>query len=208
MSSVSEKEVLLTAFDAWKIYMAIKLHYRPNNSYDCFQYSFQTKNFSMTNFQSRPDRYFFEKFSEKFRKPSDWIKFVVSNIVFGKNNWIGDFDMSVYRKFAGRLESITYRFESDLKKLRTIDPSLDSLLSSKGRTTPMAVKTYLASQINLETVIVLEILTQFVSRAKIKEDDDLLWPDVKNTIVKTSPFIAREIDRKKMRKKVLSVFTG
>lgn len=128
-------------------------------------------------------------------------------MIFGENFWIGDFDMSVYRKFVGRLESISYLFQNDLKKLKSIEPNLDLLLGTPDQRTPQAVKAYLAKQVNLESIVILQILTQFLNKAKVK-DDTLLWPSVRFNLIQTAPFLEREVNVSKMRKKVLSVFTG
>ena len=74
-------------FDAYKYYMAIKLHFE-SDSYDAPKYNFKTS-ISPQSFWKRRDKYHFAKLSRKFNKPDELVDFYISQFVNG-NKWIGD----------------------------------------------------------------------------------------------------------------------
>ena len=58
---------IMEPFDAYKYYMAIKLHFE-SDSYDAPKYNFKTS-ISPQSFWKRRDKYHFAKLSRKFNKP-------------------------------------------------------------------------------------------------------------------------------------------
>ena len=80
---------IMEPFDAYKYYMAIKLHFE-SDSYDAPKYNFKTS-ISPQSFWKRRDKYHFAKLSRKFNKPDELVEFYISQFVNG-NKWIASED--------------------------------------------------------------------------------------------------------------------
>jgi hypothetical protein len=70
---------------------------------------------------------------------------------------------------------------------------------------PPIIKLLLQDDIMIETVIVLNELLGFIPRLKITET--LVWPDLKNKILKYGNMLDGKINTKKCKKTLLNVFT-
>lgn len=212
MSYQTQKETRLTGFDCWQLCTTIQMHFK-NEQYDCFQFNFKARHLTPRTFLKRNDQYFFEKHANRFRSKVELRKFIFANIFFAKNTWIGEFQDEPYRLYSGRLQSMSYRFRSDLKALTGHSKALtghskalDGLLCADTGAYPPVVSMMLQEKIMTETVIILEHLTRFLN--SVKTGDSIFFPQLKQSIQKASPFIQQDVDMKKMRQIALSLFTS
>ena len=193
---------IMEPFDAYKYYMAIKLHFE-SDSYDAPKYNFKTS-ISPQSFWKRRDKYHFAKLSRKFNNPDDLVEFYISQFVNG-NKWVGDmFEGDEYfTEWKRKKESLTYTFTNDINSLTERVKQFDDLFLID--THPLVVKEYMSNNICLESVVILDKLVGFMKDADKKITETIVWPDVSRLIKKYRTFV--NCDLKKMQKICIKGFT-
>lgn len=189
-------------FEAFRYYQSLKLHFE-QESYDAPKYNYKTS-VKPQSFWKRKDKYFFAKIGRMFDTPPELINYYAAHFV-ADNNWVGDMlgNDHVYRDWQKRTESMGYNFEQDLNKVNV--DSFDQLFEL-GNQYPKVVESYLSGDIHIESVVILNKLTNFMSRADKKVSDPILWPDVSRKIRKYS--LLMNVNIEKMKKIVFKVFTS
>tara|TARA_R110000782_G_scaffold172548_1_gene264139 strand:+ start:1614 stop:2201 length:588 start_codon:yes stop_codon:yes gene_type:complete len=192
-------------YDSYTIYSALKLHFE-SKSYDAIKYNFKTR-VTQKSFWKRKDKYFFAKAGKKFNERKGMINFYVSHFVNGKS-WIGDMlkDEHIYDDWVKRYESLGYLVEEDLYKLEEEFGEFDVLFKSQNGQLPPIVKSYLAEEVSIETVVIMDKLLGFVNRVDKNINDTILWPDIKSRLIKYGPFV--EFDPARSKKIILKVFSS
>jgi hypothetical protein len=180
----------------------MKLHFE-SDSYDAIKYNYKTS-VKPQSFWKRRDKYFFAKVGKKFNDASELIRYYVSYFIQDKN-WIGDMldDDDTYRLYQKRMQSLGYIFEQDLSKLAELGNFDQVLDSSDGH--PLIITSFMAGDINIETVVILNQLTGFMNKADKEITETIVWPDVSRKIRKYSPFVSYDLE--KAKNIVLRVFT-
>lgn len=150
---------------AWQMFTSINLHL--SGKYDCVKYKFQMPSLRAASFSSRKDRYHYEKAVRKYPDKKDLIWYFVSNIIDG-NNWIGELQDESFTNFQSKLQSFTYRFKSDVNKLKNAVSNFDELLGSKSSKEVTApIITLLDNDaVMFESVAIIEHFTKFCSNQK------------------------------------------
>ena len=189
-------------FEAYRYYQSLKLHFE-QESYNAPKYNYKTSAKPQT-FWKRKDKYFFAKIGRMFDTPPELINYYAAHFV-ADNNWVGDMlsDEQVYRDWQKRTESMGYNLQQDLEKVNV--ESFDQLFDI-GNQYPKVVEAYLSNDINIESVVILNKLTNFMSRADKKVSDPILWPDVSRKIRKYS--LLMNVNTDKMKKIIFKVFTS
>ena len=104
----------MSPFECYTQYLGLKNHFT-NPKYDYFKYHQKTRA-SLTSFNKRKDKYFFEKSSRKY-SDKEIVDFFVSNFVEADNPsniWIGEIINSgerIYADWMRRQQSLTYLFK-------------------------------------------------------------------------------------------------
>jgi hypothetical protein len=180
---------MLTPYDVYEKYLAIRMHF-VEPGYDFFRYSGKVRA-SKDSFNKRKDRYFFEKLSRK-KNEKEVIDFFVSNFIESSNPskmWVGELKEKGeenYSNWKGRIQSLSYKFNQDLKKLTENHHLFEVLFSEKG-SHPKIIKQYLAGKIYIETLVILDNLTSFMSKLNC---DDPVLSLVAHRIKKYKPFLS------------------
>lgn len=189
-------------FEAFRYYQSLKLHFE-QESYDAPKYNYKTSARPQS-FWKRKDKYFFAKIGRMFDTPPELINYYAAHFV-ADNKWVGDMlgNDHVYRDWQKRTESLGYNFQQDLDKVNV--DSFDQLFEI-GNQYPKVVESYLSGDIHIESVVILNKLTNFMSRADKKVSDPILWPDVSRKIRKYS--LLMNVNVEKMKKIVFKVFTS
>jgi len=110
----------VTPFETYQTYLSMKSHFT-NKRYDFFKYGGKSRA-TMTSFNKRKDKYWFEKTSRKY-SDQEITDFLLSNFVntdTPQNLWIGEIINSGERKYADwmrRQQSLTYLFKEQSKEL-------------------------------------------------------------------------------------------
>ena len=179
----------VTPYETYQTYLSMKSHFT-NRKYDFFKYGGKSRA-TMTSFNKRKDKYWFEKTSRKY-SDEQVLDFLLANFVntdTPQNLWIGEIINSgerTYAEWMRRKQSLTYIFKEQSENLLS-ENDLEKLFNcSKGH--PLILKRYLGGEINLETFTILEKIFSFVKNFD-KKLKDPVWESVSLKIKKYIPFL-------------------
>ncbi len=179
----------VTPFETYQTYLSMKSHFT-NRKYDFFKYGGKSRA-TMSSFNKRKDKYWFEKTSRKY-SDEQVLDFLLANFVNAdtpQNLWIGEIINSgerTYAEWMRRKQSMTYIFKEQSEKLLS-ETDLEGLFNcSKGH--PLVLKRYLGGEISLETLTILEKVFSFRKEFD-KKLQDPVWEVVNLKIKKYSPFL-------------------
>ena len=181
--------MIVTPFEAYQHYLSLKNHFT-NPKYDFFKYGAKTRA-SITSFNKRRDKYWFEKTSRKY-SDKEVVDFLVSNFVSAdnpQNLWIGEIINSGERTYADwmrRQQSLTYLFKEQSEELFYETKLDDALSCSKGH--PTILKKLLSGKLSLETFVIYDKIFNF-SKDVDKKLLDPVWETVSLKIKKYNPFL-------------------
>ena len=172
-------------FDVYKLYNALKLHFE-QDSYDAIKYNYKTT-VNPNSFFKRKDKYFFAKLG---KNQKDLQNFFVFNFIEDMK-YVGDMmdieGQQNYTKHKKIHESIHREFEKDIN---TITEQFDNLLVVHTiNTPPKIIEMWMEEEVSLETVVILNSLTDFIRVEGKKITETLFWPDVSRKIIKYGPFV-------------------
>ena len=179
----------VTPFETYQTYLSMKSHFT-NRKYDFFKYGGKSRA-TMTSFNKRKDKYWFEKTSRKY-SDEQVLDFLLANFVntdTPQNLWIGEIINSgerTYAEWMKRKQSMTYIFKEQSEKLLSETELEDVFKCSKGH--PLLLKRYLGGEISLETLTILEKVFSFVENFN-KKLTDPVWETVSMKINKYKPFL-------------------
>ena len=188
----------MTPFECYKLYLSLKRHF--TSSYDYFYYQGKISA-SEKSFESRNDRYFFQKMA-KHRDP---LGLMVANFLHTPKMWIKELAYSetaekTYMAWLKNQQSLTRVFTQDLKKL--LVPFGDNFKHEMNEHPPL-LNQYLQEEISFETLSILLMTTKWIN----KWDENLpdpIWQDVSTKIRKHYGFMS--VDEQKFMKLVVDAF--
>ena len=197
--------MIVTPFETYQHYLSLKNHFT-NPKYDFFKYGAKTRA-SITSFNKRKDKYWFEKTSRKY-SDGEVVDFLVSNFVAAdnpQNIWIGEIINSGERTYADwkkRKQSSTYLFKEQSEELLS-SKELESVFDcSKGH--PPILKKFLGGNLSLENLIIYDIIFEFRERFD-KKLDDPVWETVSLKIQKYKPFLNINVSKyKKLLREIVN----
>ena len=179
----------VTPYQVYCEYLALKSHFS-NEKYDYFKYNKKVRA-SLTSFNRRADKYWFEKTSRKF-KDEEIIDFLVSNFVQSESNsaiWIGSLineGEKVYSDWKRRQQSLTYLFKEQSTELFS-ENELETVFNcSKGH--PIVLKRFLSGKLSPETFVIYDKIFSIVKDFD-KKLLDPVWETVSLKIKKYNPFL-------------------
>ena len=179
----------MTPYQVYTEYLALKSHFT-NKNYDYFKYNKKVRA-TITSFNRRKDRYFFERTSRKL-SDKEVVDFLVSNFSSAdnpQNLWIGEIISSgerTYAEWMKRQQSLTYLFKEQSIELFS-ENELESVFDcSKGH--PIVLKKFLGGNISLETLVIYHKIFLFGNKFD-KKLNDPIWETVSLKIQKYSPFL-------------------
>ena len=179
----------VTPFETYQHYLSLKNHFT-NPKYDFFKYGAKTRA-SVTSFNKRKDKYWFEKTSRKY-SDKEVVDFLVSNFTATdnpQNLWIGEIINSGERNYAEwmrRQQSLTYLFKEQSNEL-LLENELETLFNcTKGH--PLLLKKYLSGSVSLETLTIFDKIFRFSENFN-KTLTDPVWETVSLKLKKYSPFL-------------------
>ena len=179
----------MTPFETYQHYLSLKNHFT-NPKYDFFRYGAKTRA-TVTSFNKRKDKYWFEKTSRKY-SDKEIVEFLVANFVAvdnPQNLWIGEIINTGDRKYSDwkqRQQSLTYQFKEQSERLLTENKLEEIFECSKGH--PIILKKYLGGEISLETFSIWEKVFSFQKNFD-KKLTDPVWETVSLKLKKYIPFI-------------------
>ena len=183
----------MSPFETYQTYLSVKSHFT-NSKYDFFKYGGKSRA-TVTSFNKRKDKYWFEKTSRRY-SDKEVVDFLVSNFVASDNPsnlWIGEIINSGERTYADwmrRQQSLTYLFKEQSNELLS-ENELESLFNcTKGH--PTILKKFLSGQLSLETLTIYEKIFHF-SKDFDKKLLDPVWETVSLKIKKYTPFLNTDV---------------
>jgi hypothetical protein len=186
----------VTPFEVYQTYLSFKNHFT-REKYDYFKYSGKT-NASITSFNKRRDRYFFEKMSRQ-KSDIEIKEYFLSNFITEDPSkiWIKEIienGEGRYSEWKKRTQSLSYMFKQEIENIVGND-KFDSIFSySKGH--PTILKQYLKGSISIETLIILNKVVRFRNQFD-KKLTDPVWLSVSLILKKYEPFLNINVDRYK-----------
>jgi hypothetical protein len=179
----------MSPFETYQTYLSMKSHFT-NSKYDFFKYGGKSRA-TVTSFNKRKDKYWFEKTSRKY-SDKEIIDFLLSNFVSAdnpQNLWIGEIINSGERTYADwmrRQQSLTYLFKEQSNELFSQTKLEDVLTCSKGH--PPVLKSFLSGKISIETLVIYDKIFLFGKKFD-KKLLDPVWETVSLKIKKYNPFL-------------------
>jgi hypothetical protein len=195
---------MIDPFRAYQLYNAIKLHFS-SASYDAVKYNYKTSSTSQS-FYKRKDKYFFSKVGKRFTDEKELIGFYVSHFI-NENSWIGKMldNDDTYNEWLKFMQSLTYEFESQMASLSMQYESFNDLFDLTRSGIPPIVEEHLSRNVRLETLVILDNVTNFVSKIDKHTSDTIIWPSISLKIKKYKKFVY--FDEDKARSILLKLFT-
>jgi hypothetical protein len=194
----------VTPFETYQHYLSLKNHFT-NPKYDFFKYGAKTRA-SVTSFNKRKDKYWFEKTSRKY-DDKQIVDFLVSNFTATdnpQNLWIGEIINSgerTYAEWMKRQQSLTYLFKEQSNELFSENELGNLFKCSKGH--PVVLKKFLSGSLSLETFVIYDKIFHF-SKNFDKKLDDPVWETVSLKLKKYGPFLNIDVFQfKKILKEII-----
>jgi len=188
-------------FETYKTYIAIRNHFT-QKGYDYFKYNGKTK-VTSESFLKRRDRFFFAKLERKLSK-DERPYFFVANFIVDDRNWSGSLvteqSMEVYTDWKKNIQSLSYNFKQQCKKLKEIVDSsgkmFDDLFKADGSHPPL-LKLFLRNEVSLETMVIINKVLRYANRWSSELEDDFTWAQINKYIDRYDPWITVDIDQYK-----------
>ncbi|NBO71114.1 MAG: hypothetical protein EBU66_04370 [Bacteroidetes bacterium] len=185
----------MDAYDVYRLYMAIKLHFT-TESYDISKTKGRVKD-CRNSFLKRKDIMAFRKLGERYSQ-REIIDFLVANFTRG-DKYGGVYDAEAeeaYEDWKIRQQKLSYVFKQDVNNilLHAEKNVEDPFVANEGKH-PLIVRLYLGGKISLETVIILDKLFNFRYSNDTILQYDFMWKDISLLIEKYRIFV--KIDKEK-----------
>jgi hypothetical protein len=201
----------MKGYDAYRKYVAIKLHFQTD--YDYFKFAGKAKA-SRESYESRRDKHIFDKMAKVYDE-QQYELLLVANFLDGTDAWIGniasDQGRQKYLSLKKRLQSLQYEFRQNMEHIQSsIDSgfvgSFDVLFKRDGDDTswPPIIDMLTQQDITLESFIIMNKILNFLPKISSSIEEDLVWPEIHKLITKYSPFV--RVDLKPFRAIMKSVF--
>jgi hypothetical protein len=195
----------MSPFETYQHYLSLKSHFT-NPKYDFFKYRGKSRA-TLTSFNKRKDKYFFEKSSRKY-SDKEIVDFLVSNFVATdtpQNLWIGSLineGERTYTEWMKRQQSLTYLFKEQSEELLSETKLEDAFNCSKGH--PPILKKFLGGKISPEVLVIYDKIFQFGKVFDTKLLDPV-WEIVSLKIRKYNPFIHIDVsDYKELLREIVN----
>ena len=199
----------MTSYDAYKLYLAIKLHFTTAN-YDYFKHNAKV-NSSLNAFLKRNDRFFFHKLATKYG--DELMYYYVSNFVDRPKTWVGDLVRAdgdtIYNKWRKYNESFSYNFRNDCVLVRNVidgnNIRFDDVFSVDSGQHPRLLRLLLSGKVSVQSVIIFDKILSFINRWDKEIKETIIWPEKSFKITKLRPFINVNITKCKFIMKEIFV---
>lgn len=189
----------MDGFKAYKYYMAIKLHFT-SEKYNVFETRGHVKGTRDT-FNSRNDRYIFEKLAQKYSDDKDIIQFFVSNFAYGNDTAIyGNSEAEeLYAQWQKRKQSISKIFVDDLANIINFCDvhklNYDSIFNLTNNEIPVILTLYLNGKVTIETLNIIDSINPFLDSWKSNPTLQIIMGDSFLRIKKLTGFVKFDKDK-------------
>jgi len=195
---MKSKEV--TAFGAFRIYHAMKLHFT-QEKYDYILYNHHTR-MTDSHFEHRKDKSYYFVLAKQHKYQDDLENFLISNFI-NYSTWVGDFltddAKDVYKEWKKRHSSLSYTLENDLDNILLSGNNIkDMFRIGNNQSYPPLLQKHLNNNISPESFVILNDFVSFFDKFdRIIGIDDVLWSKTRLVMRKYKRFL--HYDRKKIK---------
>lgn len=200
----------MTGFDAFRYYMAMKLHFTTN--YDAVKYNFKTGSVTSRSYEARRDRFFFEKLGSQFKNSDDLVKYYVANFVTGDINWIRDMSDANMYKHQGIIDAFMYKFLGDINSIDSESDAIslnETLKATTAYPESKLIHLYMRGSIMLQTVTCIDIHVGFINDLRKTTNDPLgVYKRAFDLIENYKPFFCQYVNIEKTRELLISRCTN
>lgn len=178
----------MNSFQVYSTYVALKTHFS-RKTYDYFKYQGSVKTTEKA-YSKRPDKYFFEKISNKYTNKEQVIEYFVSNFLVNSNFHIIQMNNDNYLNWQKKMQSFSYLFSTDIDVILDRCDTINDCMQCKNSTHSDILKLFLGGRIMIETLLMLNRLTGFIDRYDKLLEDDVIWKQLSFRLKKYDPFIS------------------
>ena len=187
----------VTPFEVYQTYLSFKNHFT-KEKYDYFKYSGKT-NASITSFNKRRDRYFFEKMSRQ-KSDIEIKEYFLSNFITEDPSkiWIKEIIQNGevrYTDWKKKSQSLSYLFAEEITSVFENKKFDDMFSTKKGH--PIVFKKYLGGELSIETMVILNKILGFRKHFDSKLTDPV-WLSVSLILRKYEPFLNIDVSKFKL----------
>ena len=191
-------------YDAYQLYLGVKLHFYSNC--DFLRYNGKVKG-DINTFLKRKDKYHFGRLAKKYG--TELQNFYLANLSL-KDTYAVDLlnDESadkIYKEWKKRNQKLTYLFESEMTSL-LLKTDIKKLLQVKDGQHPKLLKDFLAKKVSLETMCILDSITQYTKDWNRLITETIVYPDIEKRIQKYKVFL--NVNITKHKEKLLELCTS
>jgi len=204
----------MTGFEAYKKYLAFKLHFK-QDSYDFFIYNQTTSATKPSTYENRRDRFSFEKISKICSEE----KYIIKMLVEQKNNnsfWIKDLitrdNELKYLEWVGYHDSYEASLKKEFSNIREYclleeKKFTDLIKTSKDEQHCILLKMYLQNKISEDFMHSLNIAVGLFDIFDKEYKGDPIWEENKYLLKKYKPFISKYfLEKEKIRAIMIDCF--
>ena len=187
--------MIVHGIDVYKTYLAFKQHFS-NPAFDFYKYEGKVRAKEST-YQARNDFYFFETLARKY-SDQEIKEYMLASFVEAEDPtkvWIGNIKTGgkdCWMVWAKRQQSLSYLVKQDfdavVKHLETTGNTFNDLFETMGGH-PSLLRLYIKRSISLETLIIFDMVLNFMSQWD-KELTDPLWEQLSFKIKNYKPFLS------------------
>ena len=193
----------MTGFESYKLYLAVWQHFSLGRDYNYFKYKGKLGNITVSKYESRKDKYFFEALGA--RNKGDLLQYYVANFAHHGTEvaWIGDLHSKesedVYIHWQKRIQSLTYIFEEDLKEVKEFliarGLEFDRLFDVEEDEHPIIFRFVQQKMIGVETYIIMDKILGFSKRIAKDIKDSYIFPSEQYRYDRYAEFLNLERDK-------------
>lgn len=188
-------------YDAYTLYLGIKLHFY-SKDYDFIKYNGKVKS-DINSFLKRKDKFHFGKLFKTYKQ--DLQDFYIANLSL-KDSWAGDLLDNecerIYKEWKKRQQKLSYMYETELSDI-LLKRSIQKVLEVKKGQHPILLKEYMAKNISLETLCIMDSIIGFSSDWERLISEKIVYPEIHIKIKKYKSFI--DFDYTKYKTKTIEL---
>lgn len=187
----------------YRMYLGVKLHFSDKD----FDYvkaggGVRVNPDALT---KRKDRYYFEKLSETYNQ-GELLGYFVSNFVYGQQNGAvvnQEEGRATYLEWRAKLDRLTYLVGSEVGNICNAE-TFNSLFSVEGAKHPPLLKCFLAKEVSLETMLILDKVVDYLEDWRNYITEEYVWPEIYKLMVRYSSFVDFN-NMEKYKKEILRI---
>jgi len=183
----------LTAYEAYCLFQALKLHFT-SESYDYFKYNGKVK-VTPEQFNGKRDKYFYHRLCRRYNA-DEILDFIVANMLGNDAHWVGklldDQADELYKSYLKNKQSLSYRFKNDVEHLFTEG---SNPFKFEDNNYPVILNDYMRGDVSLDTIIILNDVTNCFAKFDAKLKGDFLWDKFYFKAKKFRPFLSYDKEK-------------